>query len=90
MVWRQITGEKPPTVPPTSKEYNKAGLPWFDYYSDSPSLEGGKKLKELGSVAELGKAYGDKPLPENQPVDPKNVVQLRKGLKKGQVREGTF
>ena len=27
---------------------------------------------------------------ENEPVDPHNIVKIRKGLKKGQVREGAF
>lgn len=27
LVWRQITGHEPPTVPPTAKEYSQAGLP---------------------------------------------------------------
>ncbi len=31
-VWTAITGERPPTEPPTAKEYTEAGLPWFDYY----------------------------------------------------------
>jgi len=38
----------------------------------------------------MGKEQGDNPLPENQSVDPDNIVKLRKGLKKEQVREGQF
>lgn len=34
MVWRSITGEAPPTVPPTAEEYTRAGLPWFEYYAE--------------------------------------------------------
>ena len=55
MVWRAITGGDPPTVPPTSSEYSKAGLPWFDYYSDSKAVEGSEKLatvKGAGSPAD--------------------------------------
>src|SRR5690606_12234683 len=33
MVWPSITGENPPTTPPTSEEYTSAGLPWFEYYA---------------------------------------------------------
>ena len=90
MVWRSITGDDPPTTPPTAREYTKAGLPWFDYYSDAKALQGGKRLKGLQSVAQLAKQKGGVPLPENQPVDPGNVVELRRGLRKGQVREGQF
>jgi hypothetical protein len=90
MVWRAVTGDDPPTVPPTSSEYTKAGLPWFDYYSDSKALEGSKKLATVKSVAELGKEKGDVPLPENQSVKVEKVIKLRKGLRRGQVREGAF
>jgi hypothetical protein len=91
LVWRTITGQAPPTVPFTAKEYTDHGLPWFDYYSDnSTALKGSGKLKRLKSVVEMGKEKGDNPLPENEGVDPYRVVKLRKGLKKGQVREAVF
>ena len=91
LVWRAITGDAPPTVPFTAKEYTDHGLPWFDYYSDnSTALMGSEKLIDLKSVVEMGKEKGDNPLPENESVDPAHIVKLRKGLKKGQVREGAF
>jgi len=59
LVWRQITGKNPPTVPPTVKEYTDAGLPWFDYYDDKLSaVKGSDKLKEMKSVSALGKEKG--------------------------------
>ncbi|MDY6792647.1 MAG: hypothetical protein SWH54_15405 [Thermodesulfobacteriota bacterium] len=91
LIWRTITGETPPTVPFTSKEYTKFGLPWFDYYSDnSTAIPGAEKLNGLTSVAEMGKKKGDVPLPENESVTPEHIVKLRGGLKKDQVREGRF
>lgn len=90
LVWRAVTGEAPPTVPPTAAEYERHGLPWFEYYSDGKALEGSEILARLKSVIALGKEKGDAPLPENEPVDPKRIVRLRKGLRPGQVREGTF
>ena len=91
LVWRAITSEAPPIVPFTAKEYTSHGLPWFDYYSDnSTALKGSGKLKGLKSVVEMGKEKGDNPLPENESVAPENIVKLRKGLKKDQVREGIF
>lgn len=91
LVWRSITGEAPPTVPFTSKEYTRFGLPWFEYYSDnSTALDGSEKLGALKSVAEMAKEKGEVALPENESVDPKNIVKLRQGLKKDQVREGSF
>jgi hypothetical protein len=91
LVWRAITGDDPPTVPFTAKEYTRYGLPWFEYYSDnSTALKGAKKLKKLKSVTEKGKEKGDVPLPENESVNPKNIKKLRKNLNKDQVREGKF
>ena len=88
LVWRSITGSLPPTVPPTAKEYTRAGLPWFDYYSESAKpVPGSKKLDDLQSLAEMGKEKGEVPLPENESVTPENVIELRKGLRPGQVRE---
>jgi hypothetical protein len=90
-LWHAITHELPPTTPPTAKQYTQAGLPWFDYYIDSASpLPGSPILQKLKSVFNLGKEKGDVPLPENESVETDVVVKLRSGLKKDEVREGTF
>jgi hypothetical protein len=91
LVWRTITGEAPPTVPITAKEYERAGLPWFDYYAaDAKALEGSPALTGLQSVAEMSFKKATNPLPENESVTAEKVIHLRAGLKKGQVREGRF
>jgi hypothetical protein len=91
LVWCQITGEQPPTVPPTASEYAKAGLPWFDFYDEKQTaVPGSSILQKLKSVVQLGKEKGDVPLPENEPVHATPVIELRRGLKRGQVREGRF
>jgi hypothetical protein len=91
LVWRAITGKEPPTTPPTSRTYAKEGIPWFEYYADGQTaLPGSGVLSRLKSVVQMGKHKGDVPLPENESVKPGNVVHLRKGLRKGQVREGSF
>ncbi len=91
LAWRSITQEEPPTVPFTSREYNDHGLPWFDYYGgDLKALKGGEGLKGIKSVLEIGKKKGETPLPENEPVDPDIVIQLRKGLGRDEVRDGRF
>jgi hypothetical protein len=91
LAWRAITGQAPPTTPPTAAEYQRSRIPWFDYYSEgSTPVPGSKVLEKLKSVAQLGKKKGDVPLPDNSPVVVDNVVQLRKGLREGQVREGRF
>ena len=91
LAWRAITGDSPPTAPLTSKSYAKAGIPWFDYYAEGhTTVNGSGVLSQLKSVLQMGKQKGDVPLPENYSVKPGKVVHLRQGLRKGQVREGTF
>jgi len=90
LVWRAVTGQHPPTTPPTAKQYTKAGLPWFAYYDETAPLDGSSVLQNVKSVADLGKAKGQAPLPENEPCTPAAVVPLRPGRRRGQVREGAF
>src|SRR5262245_60859714 len=52
--WWGLTGEAPPTKPPTAEAYTKAGLPWFDYYAaDLETLAGAPTLTLLKSLAEM-------------------------------------
>ena len=90
LVWRAITGEEAPTVPPTAQEYTKLGLPWFEYYSDAQAVEGSEVLKKLRSVIQMGRTKGNVPLPENESVTPEWVVELRRKLGKDEVREGEW
>lgn len=77
--WRAITGEAPPTLPPTARDYAKAKLPWFDYYADAPAVEGASTLDKLLSVVGMGKKKGETPLPENEPADATVVIALGPG-----------
>ena len=74
--YQYVTGEAPPTQPPTAKHYTDAGLPWFDYYKDAAALDGGAPLKVIDSVAALGIKKGESPLLDNSPVAPANVRKL--------------
>ena len=87
LMWRAITGDNPPTVPFTAKEYTENGLPWFEYYDDnSASIDGSAVLSKLKSIIQKGNDKGENPLPENTSVNPENV----KKISKDQVREGHF
>jgi hypothetical protein len=91
MVWQSIAGSAPPHPAPTANSYTKAGLPWFEYYDDSQTaLSGTSVLAKLKSVAQKSFTSGDAVLPENDSVTPSNVKTYRKGLRRGQVREGQF
>ncbi len=85
--WMTLTGERPPTEAPTAREYASAGLPWFDYFGgDLTAIADTDKLRAISSVAEIGAANGESPLPENEPVEVNHVIALRrKGSR--QVRE---
>jgi hypothetical protein len=86
--YASVTGRRPPTTPPSAKEYTAAGLPWFDYYdSDLKALAGSKLLAGLDSVAAAGVKKGEAPLPENPPVTPGKVIVLGPTLS-GMVRDG--
>jgi hypothetical protein len=91
LVWRAITGEAPPTVPPTAAVYTAADLPWFDYYDEgAAALEGSDILKQLRSIIELGRAKRETPVPENDGIDTPRVVRLGDRRSRNQVREGMF
>ena len=86
LVWRAITDEEPPLPPLTSRDYGKAGIPWFDYYNeDLEAVGGAEALAELRSVIQMGHEKGETPLPENESSDPVHVIDL--SPKKNRVRE---
>ena len=85
--WVTITGERPPTLPPSAAEYTEAGLPWFEYYgADAAALDGAGKFAKLMSVAATGKEKGDMPLPENESATAGRSTSPRKSGS-GRVRE---
>ena len=74
-----VTGERPPTLPPSAQEYSEAGLPWFEWYGgDAKAVAGAKKLASLASVADLGKVKGQDPLPENESTRVTGVRTIRR------------
>ena len=91
LVWRAITGSEAPTVPPTAKEYERSGLPWFEWYgADQGVLAGEDWLANVKSVATVGAEKGEHVLPENESVTVHGVVKLGTPVGSEQVREGVF
>lgn len=75
--WSELTGEAPPTTPPSAQDYARAGLPWFALYgSDQPPLQGAETLGKLASVATLHQAKTGKPLPGSQDIE--TVLPVRR------------
>ena len=85
--WMAITGERPPTEPPTARHYTEAGLPWYDYYdADHEAVSGSKILKSVKSVAQTAEEKGEAALPDNESINGTKVVSLRDPRKR-EVRE---
>ena len=77
LLWREITGENPPQTPVTAREYERAGLPWFDYYRDDLAvLEGSKTLAGAKSVQIISQHKGDQAVKGNQSVEEGLVINL--------------
>jgi hypothetical protein len=88
--WMKVTGETPPTVPPSAADYSRSGFPWFDYYdSDAKAIAAGKEFKTVKTVSEIGMKLGAEPLPENESILELNQIVIRrtKEDKGGAVRE---
>ena len=89
--WQKITGQRPPTQPPTAKQYTQAGYPWYDYYDQElQALNGSAALAGVKSVSETMAAKPGEKLPHNETVSVTNLVNLRTGLRSHQVRESDF
>lgn len=77
MLWRQITGEAPPPTPLTAEAYAAHGLPWFDYYSEAPAIDGGGNLGQaLKSIGEMNGSVENPGLTKDEQVVPTKVVPL--------------
>ncbi|MGC3956657.1 MAG: hypothetical protein QM813_01375 [Verrucomicrobiota bacterium] len=86
--WQHLTGQRPPTQPPTAQQYTNAGYPWFDYYDkELQALNGSATLAAVKSVSETMTVKTGATLPHNEPVAVTNLVNLRTNLGKDQVRE---
>ena len=78
--WREITGEAPPTKPPSAADYTKAGLPWFDYYAaDLETLGGAQALALAKSVAEIAEEKGEQVLDLDGEVNPDTIISIGPG-----------
>ena len=75
-VYAEITGSAPPHKPPTAKNYNAAGLPWFEYYSDSSNVGGSEVLSGLTSLGAKTIQKTGTTLSDNESVEPKIVKSI--------------
>lgn len=90
--WRSVTGSPPPSQPPTAMDYNRYGLPWFEYYDeDAQALKGSAILRKVKSVFQLAEENEEEDeLPSNKSLVPKNVQTIKPKPSKNQVRDGDW
>jgi hypothetical protein len=60
-----ITGRLPPHRPYEAADYARAGLPWFDWYSDRNALDGSKAFAGLKTWKEFKEAYEESMTPDD-------------------------
>ena len=51
-----------PHAPPTAKQYTAYGFPWFDYYTDGPSVKPTRalqKVKPVSAELDVGCSFGE-------------------------------
>ncbi|MFM2437857.1 MAG: hypothetical protein RLZ55_671 [Actinomycetota bacterium] len=76
--WARITGEAPPTPPPSAADYAQAGIPWFDYYATGEAVPGSATLADLKSVSTVSAEQGSAPIDDGSiPIDRVTVVRPR-------------
>lgn len=89
-LWREITGEKPPESPVTAKEYERAGLPWFELYDEGMrSLDAQGALARVKSVKDLDLEKSGAPLQVDDAVKVGPVKKLLQAVA-GSVRDGKW
>lgn len=76
-LWREITGEEPPTSPVTASSYASAGLPWFELYDEHAStIDPTSTLGSVKSVKDLDAKKSKLPLQDDEPIDVGPVKKL--------------
>ncbi len=85
-----VTGAAPPHEPPNAKEYNEAGLPWFEYYdAERTALRGAPRLARIDSLAVRRLKEGAAPLEADTGGEPDRERIVPLGPKPHRVREGS-
>jgi hypothetical protein len=85
LAWRAITGKDAPTIPLSAADYSKHGYPWFETYSDAPTVKPQSKLASLKSAVQMSIETGVPVVFENESAQPKKVIHTKE-----QVRDGKW
>jgi hypothetical protein len=74
--WHEATAEGIPGEPFSARAYAKAGLPWFDYYSETPAMAGSAPLAALKPVSAFAEKSGMKEGVLTEPVAVARVISV--------------
>ena len=85
--YASITGSIPPHRPIRCADYEAAGLPWYDYYSDNAALRGSASLIRLRSVGAIISKPDDHLAKGEEMAKPRLLKVINK---RNIVKEGTF
>jgi hypothetical protein len=63
-------------------------MPLFDYYrEDLKAAEGSSILNGVKSIVTFGKTKGDKPVVDNETLDPEKIIQYGNARRPEEIRE---
>jgi len=78
--FQAVTGNAPPTPPPTAKQYAAANLPWFaSYAADRKALGGAIRLANMKSIGRQLLRLGKQQLFAEQTPAPRPVLEASRG-----------
>ncbi len=81
-LWREITGEEPPSTPVTAKSYAQAKMPWFALYDEhADTITPTSTLATVKSVKQIDETKSTLPLQDDQSVAPSYVKKLWHSLR---------
>jgi hypothetical protein len=75
--WPAITETPAPTAPFTAADYEREGLPWFEYYNDGVALSAVSGVADIKSMRELNIARGLADVGTDAPIEPQEVRRLQ-------------
>lgn len=83
--WQKLTGQAMPEEPITARDYNEAGIPWFDYYAaDKTALPGSRLLKSLKSLRQKPNTSEIAQIGESLSLAPRVDLSPRGGVSDGE------
>jgi hypothetical protein len=76
--WSSITDTPPPTAPFTPADYEREGLPWFEYYDDGlPASGSASDAAEVRSIRDIDAASELRGPGFDETIEPRDVRRLR-------------